>query len=436
MQVSVEKISNVRRRLTIVVPANQVEEAYAKQIDYFVKNANIKGFRPGKAPLGVIQQRFGADARKEALNEVMRTALYTAIKEQNLSPVSNPQVEAKTMIANQPLEFIASFEVLPDIESVRFSIDDKERAVEKLNVIVTPEDVDYVVEQLRKQHIKWNKVDRPAQEKDRVVIDYYAINEGKTEPENKVENAPLELGSKTMLPGFEEGLLGASAGEERKLNLRFPEEIADPEKKGKSIEFIVAIKQVFEADVPTLNEDLVRSLGIKSGLIEDLKQQIKSTLEQERDRLVKDKLKEQIFKQLLEQNPLEVPHSLIVREATNIHDEIYPQHRHEGEHNHSDEETKAFNDIAQKRVALALLIDHYAKQVNLSVDKDKVRQRIQEIASAYENPQEVVQWLSDEERRSGIESQILEDQVLEKLMEGLHVTEKNMSYAELKGIRI
>lgn len=431
MQVSVEKVSNVERRLTIVVPANQVEEAYAKQIERF-KSANIKGFRPGKAPLSHIQQRFGEEARKEALGEVIQKALYSAIEEQKLRPVSMPRIETKITLPDQPLEFIASFEVLPEIENVNFTMD----TIEKLSVAVNPDDVDRVVDQVIKQYMKWNSVKRPAQEKDRVVIDYYAIFDGKSDIENKITNFPLELGSKVMLPGFEDGLMGAKAGDERTLNLSFPADFSIAERAGKAIDFVIEVKEIFEAEKPAMDQQFVQKLGVKSGKEEDLKTQIKQSLEQERDRLVKEKLKEQVFSRLIELNPLEVPASLVEREAKTIHDEIYSQHQQHDHAQHTHEELTAFNEIAKKRVALGLLIDTYAKQADIKVDANRVVERIREIAAAYENPQEVVDYLSSNERRSGIEAQVIEDQVLDKLIENVPATEKTMTYAELKGIRI
>lgn len=432
MQVSVENVSNVERRLTIVVPVNKVEEAYTVQINRFAKNANIKGFRPGKAPMSFIQQRYGEDARKEALSDIIQKSLYEAITEKNLKPINTPQVEPKVMAPNQPLEFVASFEVLPEIESVKHSIEN----IEKLIVDITPDDIKHVVDQLLKQYTKWNVVERAAQIKDRVVIDYYAIFEGVEDIDNKVQNFPLELGSKAMLPGFEDGLLGAKPGDERKLNLSFPDDFNVKERAGKPVDFVVHMKQVFEAQAPVLDTKFIEKLGVKSGKEEDLNQQIKQSLEQERNRLVKEKLKEQVFRQLLEQNPLEVPKSLVAREAKNIHDEIYPQHQHHDHHQHSDDEMSAFNDIAKKRVALGLIIAEFAKQTQLKADKNRVLERIKEIASAYESPQEVVEWLSTDERLAGIEAQVMEDQVMDKLMEGVPATERSMSYAELKGIRI
>lgn len=432
MQVSVEKVSKIERRLTITVPVTQIEAAYAKQMDILAKKANIKGFRPGKAPKSFIQQRFGNDARQEAYSEVIQSALYQAISDEKLQPISTPQVEPKVMAPDQPLEFTASFEVLPEIEKITLAMD----SIEKPVVDVKDEDVDLVISQLLKQYTQWKIVDRAAHDKDRVVIDYYAIFDGKSDVENKITNFPLELGSKVMLVGFEDALVGAKAGDEKTLNLHFPADYGVAERAGKPIDFVVNVKQVFEAEVPALTEDFVQRLGIKTGKETELKEQIKKSLVQERDRLVKDKLKEQIFGQLLEQNAIEVPKALIEREAKNIHDEVYSQHQHHDHHSHSEEELSSFNDVAKKRVSLGLLIAEFAKQSQLKADKDKVNQRIQEIASAYEQPAEVIAWLSSDERRSGIEAQVMEDQVIEKLMDGIKVIDKPMSYSELKGVNL
>lgn len=429
MQVSVEKISNIERRLTITVPVSQIEAAYTKQMDMLAKKANIKGFRPGKAPKSFIQQRFGGDARQEAYSEVIQSALQQALISEKLQPVSMPQVEPKVMTPDQPLEFTASFEVLPEVGEVKLAMASIERPV----VDVKDEDVSLVIDQLLRQFTQWKEVDRVAREKDRVVIDYYAIFEGNSDAENKITNFPLELGSKVMLAGFESALVGAKAGDEKTLNLHFPADYGVADKAGKPIDFVVNVKQVFEANTPAITEEFIQRLGVKSGKETELKDQIRKSLEQERNRLVKEKVKEQVFGQLIEQNPIDVPAALVEREAKNIHDEVYAQHQHHDHHSHSEEELSGFKDVAKKRVSLGLVIGEFAKQAQLKVDQDKVKERIQEIAGAYEQPQEVIQWLSEGERRSGIEAQVMEDQVIEKLMEAIKVIDKPMSYAELKG---
>jgi len=266
------------------------------------------------------------------------------------------------------------------------------------------------------------------------VISYHAIFNGKDEKDSKVQQYPVEIGANSMIPGFEEGLVGLKAGDEKTLKLTFPEDFGDAERAGKPVEFVVEVTKVYHADVPAITEEFVKKLGVANGQIDELKKQIKHSLEQERDRLVKDKVKEQVFKQLLEQNPIDVPVAMIEREAKQIHDEVYThQHDH---HNHSEHEMAAFNDMAKKRVALGLLVSEYAKKENLKADGALVQARIKEIASAYEQPQEVITWLSAPERLQGIEAQILEEQTLNKLIEGVSTKTKKIGYAELKGIRI
>jgi trigger factor len=431
-QVSVEKVNKIERRLTIVVPAARFEEAYAQQIELIAKKASIKGFRPGKVPKSHIQQHYGVEARNEALEMVMKKALNDALIENKLTPVSMPRIEPKFSSTEQPIEFTATFEVLPEIDNIAFSISD----VEKLDVEVTNDDVDRVIQQLTKQYTKWKLVDRPAQENDRVVLDYDADFEGKAENTSKAENVPLEIGSKLMLPGFEEALVGTKAGDEKTLNLNFPADFPVEARAGKPVVFNVKVKQVFEAELPGIDEEFVKRLGVGSGKLDELRSQIKQSLEHERDRLVREKLKEQVFGKLIEQNPIDVPNALVKSEAKTIHDEMYPQHEHHDHHQHSEQELSSFNDVAKKRVTLGILVNEYAKKEKIVADDQRVAKRIEEIASAYEHPQDVIKWLSAPERIRGIEAQIIEDVVLDKLMEGLPVTTKKISYAELKGIRI
>lgn len=430
MQVSVEKVSSVERKLTISVPAQRVEEAYNQHIAQYAKKATIKGFRPGKAPIDYIKRRFSNDAWQEAWGDVIQKSLYEAIESNQLKPINTPQIEPKTMLPNQPLEYVASFEVLPELNSIQAEI----KKIEKPVVEITNEDIDQVMQKLRKQQTKWQVVDRPLQMTDRVVIDYYAVFEGQSDEGNTIKDFPLELGSKIMLPGFEDGLLGAKVGDECTLQLKFPENFTIAERAGKPVDFVVRIKQIYQADTPILDEQFIQMLGINSGNENDLKDQIRQTLQQECDRLIKEKVKNQLFQTVLEQNPLEVPKSLVQREANRIHDEVYPPHQQHAHHEHTDAEMASFQDVASKRVALSLLMGEFAKQKNMKANPEQVKKRIQEIASVYQRPQEVIAWLSSKERIGDIEAQVLEDQMMNTLLEGAHVEEKKMSYAELKGI--
>lgn len=428
MQISVEKVSNAEQRLTISIPNQEIEAEYRKQIQAVAKKANLQGFRPGKAPLPLIEKRYGDEVRRDATSSIMRQALADAIKDNQLQPINYPRIEPKLSKNSNELEFVAYIEVYPEVDDVRFDMKD----VEKLQVDITEHDIDQVIEQIKKQHTTWNDVTRPAVLKDRLVIDYYAIFEGKSDLENKVEKFTLELGSHAMIPGFEEALLGVVAGTEKTLSLHFPADFQLSDKAGKPVDFMVTVSKVYEGQVPELDAAFLKKLGIDTGDVSELKAQIRSSLEQERDRLVKAKLKEQIFGYLVEHNSVDVPSSLVQREAHAIHDEMY---RYEHDHsNHSEEELGKFDEIAKKRVALSLLLAEVIKKNALTVDQALVDLRIKEIASLYQDSAEVVKWLTSDEQRKGIESQVLEDQVINKLMENLNVILKEMSYADLKGI--
>jgi trigger factor len=428
MQVSVEVTSKVGRRLTIVVPAVTVEEAISKQINHIAQTANIKGFRPGKAPLTHVRQRFGNEARSDAVNEVIRTSLYEALAQERLQPVTTPHIVPKMLLADQPLEFVAEFEVYPEVDVVNFNTKNIEQPV----TVLTDADVSRVVEQLRDQYATYESIDRVAQEKDQLIIDFHPIVEGKPELQHQQKGFALLLGKKAMIPGFEEGLIGAKAGEERTLHLTFPENFFIKERAGKEVDFFVRINSVLEAKRPELTEQFIKNLGIASGKAEDLTAEITRNLEREKDRLVKKQVRDVVLNVLLEQNPIDVPQALISQEARRIHDEIHPHHKQGEAHHHTPEENEVFEKLAKERVALGILVGAYIKKHNINVDTALVQKQAQEIAAVYENADEMVRWLmGNKEKRALIETQVLEDQVVGKLLEGVNLIDKPVSYQDL-----
>ena len=246
MQVSVEAPSKLERRLTVVVPVETLNQAYDKRIASLAKNAKIAGFRPGKAPLNVIKQRYGDTARQEALSEVIQSSLYAAIDQEKLNPVGVPSVLPKMIVEDQPLEFVATFEVLPEVENFSFKLSN----IEKEIATITDADVEKVVDHLRSQHTTWKKVDRAAQDKDQVVIDFRGSIDGVTFAGGDAHDYPIVLGSKTMIPGFEEGIIGMKAGEDKVVKITFPENYFSKEVAGKVAEF--ALKAINISRVATL----------------------------------------------------------------------------------------------------------------------------------------------------------------------------------------
>jgi len=426
MQVSVESPSKLERRLTVVVPVETLNKAYDSRIANLAKNAKIAGFRPGKAPLNVVKQRYGDTARQEALSEVIQTSLYDAIHQEKLNPVGTPSVEPKMVMPDQPLEYIATFEVLPEVENFRFELDSLEKQV----ATITEEDTQRVIDHLRSQHTTWKKVDRVAEDKDQVVIDFRGSIDGIVFAGGEAHDYPIVLGSKSMIPGFEEGILGMKAGEEKVIKVTFPENYFSAEVAGKVAEFAIKVISVSQPELPEVNENFVKKLGIKSGKPEDLLVEIRKNLERELERVISSKLKAQIFDKMLEQNALEIPKALIEREASRIHDEVHPNHGHQ--HSHTQEEMNAFNDAAKRNVALGLLVAEIIKQHKISADKNRVQAHLAKLASSYENPAEVMDWYGKNKRAfAEIEMQILEEQVVEALLKDVKVIEKMLSYNEL-----
>ncbi len=426
MQVSVEAPSKLERRITVVVPPEKLNEAYNKRISNLAKKAKIDGFRPGKAPMNVVEKRYGDTARQEALSEVIQSSLYAAIHQEKLSPVGVPTVEPKVVLPDQPLEFIATFEILPVIEAVKFELSTLEKHVSS----IAEADVDSVIQHLRSQHTSWVKVERPAQEKDRVMIDFRGSIDGVAFDGGQAHDYPIVLGSKAMIPGFEEGIMGMQAGAEKTIQVTFPENYFAKEFAAKQAEFAIKVISVSEANLPEMNEAFIKRLGVKSANVNDLRAEIQKNLERELDRVVKLKLKNQVFDKLLEQNAFDIPKALIEREAQRIHDEVHPNHGHE--HQHTDAEMAQFNEAAKRNVALGLLVAEIIKDRKIAIDKERVQNFITNLSSAYEKPQDVAAWYqSNKQALAEIEMQVLEEQVVEKLLEQVTLTEKTLSYQEL-----
>jgi trigger factor len=426
MQVSVESPTKLKRRLTITVPVERYKTAYEKRLAQLAKTAKVKGFRPGNVPISHIKQMYGDSVRQETLTEVIQSTLYEALNQENLKPAGAPDIEPKNIMEDQPLEYIASFDIFPEIGTVAFD----SKGITKLTSKITDQDINNVIDRLRDQHITWKEVERAAKNKDQVVIDFRGSIDGKVFPGGEAHDYPVMLGSNTMIPGFEEGLAGAKAKDEKIIKVTFPDNYFAKEVAGKVAEFTVQVHKVSEPEYPEINEDLVKKFGVPTGSVDELRAEIKKNLERELDRMTKIKLKSTVFDLLIEQNPIEVPEVLIAKEAQRLHAEMHPHHGDQP-HNHSDEEMAEFNEGAKRNVLLGLIVSEFVKQKDLRPDSARVQANITKLATAYENPAEVIKWYTSDKRRlAEIEMMILEEQVIEKLLENVAVTEKEVSYGD------
>ncbi|RMV73220.1 Trigger factor [Pseudomonas caricapapayae] len=425
MQVSVENTSALERRMTIGVPAERIETEVNKRLQQTARKAKIPGFRPGKVPMSVIRQRYEDGARQEALGDLIQATFYEAVVEQKLNPAGAPAVEPKSFEKGKDLEYVATFEVFPEFTVAGFDT----IAVERLSADVAESDLDNMLEVLRKQNVRFEVADRAAQNEDQLNIDFVGKVDGEVFAGGSATATQLVLGSGRMIPGFEDGLVGAKAGEERVLNVTFPEDYQNLELAGKAAEFNVTVNTVSEPKLPELNEEFFKQFGIKETGIEGFRTEVRKNMERELRQAIKSKVKNQVMDGLLAANPIEVPKALLENEVNRLRVQAVQQFG--GNIKPDQLPAELFEEQAKRRVELGLIVAEVVKQFDLKPDDARVREMIQEMASAYQEPEQVVAWYyKNEQQMNEVRSVVLEEQVVDTVLQKASVTDKSVSYEE------
>ncbi|MBM3108740.1 trigger factor [Pseudomonas sp. V1] len=425
MQVSVENTSALERRMTIAVPAERVESEVNKRLQQTARRAKVAGFRPGKVPMSVIRQRYEDAARQEAFGDLVQASFYEAVVEQKLNPAGAPAVEPKSFEKGGDLEFVAIFEVFPEFTVAGF----ESIAVERLSAEVTDADLDNMLEVLRKQNVRFEVADRAAQNEDQLNIDFVGKVDGEAFAGGSAQGTQLVLGSGRMIPGFEEGLVGAKAGEERVLNLTFPEDYQNLDLAGKTAEFTVTVNSVSEPKLPELTEEFFAQFGIKETGIDGFRAEVRKNMERELRQAIKNKVKNQVMDGLVAANPIEVPKALLENEVNRLRVQAVQQFG--GNIKPEQLPAELFEEQAKRRVVLGLIVAEVVKQNDLQPDEARVREMIQEMASAYQEPEQVVAWYyKNDQQLNEVRSVVLEEQVVDTVLQKATVTDKSVSYEE------
>ncbi|MCB1856170.1 MAG: trigger factor [Halieaceae bacterium] len=434
MQVSIETTSGLERRLTVGVPAERIESEVDSRLQKAAGNVRLPGFRPGKVPMKVMRQRFGAGVRQEVLGEVMSQTFQEAVVQEKLRPAGQPSIEARSLEAGKDLEYVATFEVFPEVDVVEIKGFDIEQPVAE----VTDADVDNIIEVFRKQQGSWQTVEREAREGDKVNINYTGTRDGEAFEGGSAENSDLELGSGRMIPGFEDGIVGMQAGQEKTLQLNFPEDYHKEDLQGVAVEFAVAVNAVQEMVPAPLDETLFAKYGVEEGGLDTFRSEVRQNMARELKNAVQGKVKQQVMDTLLEAHEsLEVPQALVSREIDAMRGQMFQQF---GGAAGKDLDLKSllpddmFKDNAERRVKLGLVLAELVSKLDLKADGAKVREAVEELASTYQDPEEVVNYYySNQEQLAAIESRVLEDQMVAKLLENANIVEKQCSYQEAIG---
>lgn len=428
MQVSVEITSGLGRRLTIGVPAARVEAEVAARLEKAAKTVRLKGFRQGKVPMKVVQQRFGAGVRQEVLGEVMSQSFYEAVRQEDLKPAGQPTIEPRTLASGRDLEFIATFEVYPEIELVDFGKVSVERPVAE----VTEGDIDRMIEVLRNQQASWSAVERAAASGDKVNIDYTGRRDGEPFDGGSATGSDLVLGSGRMIVGFESGIEGMVAGESRELKLRFPDDYHAEELRGAEVVFEVRLNSVAEKQLPALDEEFFARFGVSEGGLDGFRAEVRTNMERELKQALRNKVKARVMNALHERTDVEIPQALVRQEIETLRRQTLRQFGGDAARfDASILPDDMFRAQAERRVALGLLLGEVIRRENLKADPARVRSVVEEMASTYEEPQEVINWYyGNREQLASVEAVVLEDQVIDTILERATVSEVPCSYEE------
>ncbi len=425
MQENNEQTSGLERRITFTVPGEELEQAVEQRLRELGRNVRLPGFRQGRVPPRVLRQRYGKQARAEALEELVRSQFYRAVAEERLRPAGGP-VLSEPEETEGGLTFTATFEVYPEIELQ--SLEGVE--IEKPQVEIGDEDVDRVIERLRQQQAEWQPVERPAQTGDRLTVDYQATVEGESFEGGEGQDMVVELGAGRMIEGFEAALEGAKPGEVVEMDLTFPENYGREDLAGKPAHFTVTVKKVEQPMLPELDEAFARRYGIEEGGMEALRREVRENMQRELERTIRQRLKEQVMDALLARHDIPVPQALIREESERLARQMQARLGQQG--NQLQLPLEMFADEAKKRVTLGLILAELVKQNELKADQDKVREALEAIASSYENPAEVIQWyLSQPEELAEVESMVIEDQVVDLLLEQAKVVERPTGFEDV-----
>ena len=429
MQVSVETTQGLERRLTITVPAESVDNAVKSRLQQLAKTQRINGFRPGKVPVSVIKKRYGQAVRQEVAGDVMQQNFYQAIVQEKINPAGMPSFELTKDQDGEDLEFVAKFEVYPEVEVK--GVDDIE--IEKTVVEIADEDLDNMLETLQKQHGEWKEVKRKARKDDRMVIDFVGTIDGEEFDGGKAEDFTLELGKDRMIPGFEKPLVGAKKGEEVIVDVTFPEDYHAEALKGKEAQFTVNVKKVEGLTLPKVDEEFAKLFGIEDGDVEALKAEVRKNMERELGQTLKTQLKEEVIAKLLEKNELDLPAALVDQEVNALREQAKQRFSQQGGgQNLPDLPAELFTDNAKRRVSIGLLLGEVIKQNELKADEERVKEMIETAASAYEDPSEVVEYYNNnQELMQQMQNVALEEQAIEWVLEQANVTEVTKAFDEV-----
>lgn len=423
MQVSVERTSELSRKMTVSIPNAVVNEKMESRFKALAREVKVAGFRPGKVPANIVKKMYGDRVRSEVTGDLIQTTYYQALQQENLAPIGHPHIQAGGDQGG--FEYIAEFEVYPQI-----SLD----ALGSLQIVrplavVSESDIDTMIEKLRQQKKTWHDVDRTAQIGDRVTINFSCVCEGEPLTDGKVENYLLEIGTKQMIPGFEDEVEGLKAGDQKTFSVIYPETFNSEKLAGKSAEFDIEVIKVEEPVLPEVESEFIKAYGVEDGEINSFRADVKSNMERELGQGLKNKMKNSVLDALYDSMTISIPKVLIDQEMQGF---IERAKSMQVNLDQADLRADKFENQAKRRVALGLILNEIVAKNNITVDAGRVRSVIEDIAKSYEQPEEVVNWYYAEKNRlNDVQQMVLEDSAIDWVVGQANVNEESFSFIEV-----
>ena len=434
MQVTTEAVSGVARRLNVSVPTSRVNEQFEARLQRTAKTVKINGFRPGKVPLNVVRREYGAGIYQEVVNDIIRDSVFEAIQQEKINAVGMPNID-KVENKEDALVFEATVEVYPEVEVKSFADLEVERKSSEIN----DADVDVMIENLQKQRASWTETKGMAKKDMQVTFDFEGTVDGEKCEGGTAEDFKLVLGSGRMIPGFEDGIVGMKAGEEKVIDVTFPEDYQAENLAGKAAQFKITVKQVEKSKLPEIDAEFLKIFGLteEEGL-DKLKADVRKNMEREVRGGLRTQVKQAAFDALVAANEIDVPASMVAQEIDRQRQQMIQQFTQQfggqgaGAFDSSMLPDELFKEQAEKSVKLGVLVSKVLADAKLEVDQARVNEYIDDMASSYEDPTEVVEYFkNDQQQRAQIEAVVLEDQVVDHILAAAKVTDVAISYEEL-----
>lgn len=429
MQVSIETLEGLERKMTVQIPSERVTEAVEKKLKDLSKTLRIDGFRPGKVPLRVVQQKFGGHVRQEVIGDVIETSYQEALIQENVRPSGMPSIGAVKAEEKEEMSYTATFEVYPEVENLDLAAIEVEKPV----VEITDQDFDAMLEKLREQRKSWKESKSAARKGYQVLVDFEGQIDGEAFEGGAGKDMAVEIGAGKMMAEFEAGLEGMKAGEENRVEVNFPQDYHGKEVAGKKAVFTLKATKVSKPVLPELDEEFAKGYGIEDGDLDKLRSDVRANMNKERSDRLKSHIKNLVMDGLLKHNKIIAPTALVDQEIKTLREQSAQRM---GQDPESMDESKLPKEIfiseATKRVQLGLLVGEVIQQEKIELDHSLVESTIEDMAIAYEQSDQVRDYYrQNREARSGLESMVLEDQVVTHILSKAQVTEKEASFEDL-----